>query len=78
MSTPYNPSNPTYPSPKEWVYSLLHQHGELTRKELVDKTQLADSTVRKCLHELLESDDIARAANPTKPNEWLYHVKIGT
>lgn len=72
MSTPYNPSNPTYPSPREWVFSLLYQDGPLTKYELAEQTGLSVSTIERCLAELDNSEMIETARDPTEPTRNVY------
>ena len=71
--TTYNPDNPTYPSPKEWVYSLIHQHGEVTKGELVHKTGLSERTVERCLSKLESAEKIQTARDPREPRRHVFH-----
>ena len=72
MTTPYNPTRPTYPSPREWVYSLLHQAGTMTKYELAEQTGLSERTIERCLAELRDREKVESARDPTEPRRKVF------
>lgn len=62
------------PPSAKLVFKVLEYHGELTQKQIIERTMLSARTVREAIARLEEIDAIERRINMADARQHLYRI----